>query len=103
NPRCTAADIDRQNALFAQQPLWVRANSADPIQLQDCQAYGGNTAGVDFKLRSPTRGGGAVGAGAGTPRLRGPADDGLRDRAAVPSRGPGGRGGGGGGRRGAGR
>src|SRR5262249_438488 len=79
NPRCTAADIDRQNAVFAQQPLWVRANSADPIQLQDCQAYGGNTGGIDFNLRSRTGEWVAMGTVVGTRRIGGPADDVLRD------------------------
>jgi hypothetical protein len=42
--RCTAADIDRQKNQ-AQQPLWVR--SIPPTRSdQDCQAYGGNTAGI---------------------------------------------------------
>ena len=77
--RCTAADIERQSALQAQQPLWVQVNSTDPIAIQDCQAYGGNTAGLDFNLRSRTGEWVAMGTVVGTRRIGGPADDVLFD------------------------
>jgi hypothetical protein len=79
NPRCTQADIDRQTALLAQQPLWIQVNSADPIQIQDCQAYGGNTAGVDWNLRSRTGEWVAMGTVVGSRRIGGLADDVLND------------------------
>ena len=77
--RCTAADIQRQTELQATLPLAVRVNSADPILLQDCQASGGNAAGLDFNLRSAGGEWVAMGTIAGSRRIGGPQDDVLRD------------------------
>jgi hypothetical protein len=77
--RCTQADIDRQNTLQAQLDPKIRDNSADPIALEDCQSYGGTTAGIDFNLRSRNGEWVALGAVNGSRRIGGPANDVLRD------------------------
>ena len=83
--RCTQADIEHQKALQAALPLAIRVNTADPIRwdripvpralLNDCQAYGGTTAGLDFNLRSRTASGWRIGTVLGSRRIGGPADD----------------------------
>jgi len=77
--RCTEADIQHQEALQAAQPDAVRLNSADPIRREDCQSYGGTTAGLDLDLRSRNGEWVAVAAINGSRRIGGPANDVLLD------------------------
>jgi hypothetical protein len=82
-PRCTQADIERTRANRAALPLDIQANTADPIrwddQGNDCAAFGGSTAGLDFNLRSGDGEWVALGTVLGSRRIGGPQDDVLLD------------------------
>jgi hypothetical protein len=80
--RCTEADIQRQTELQAQlakDSPGIVSNSEDPINVRDCQGYGGTTAGIDFNLRSRNSEWLALGALNASRRIGGPANDALRD------------------------
>jgi hypothetical protein len=77
--RCTEADIRQQQERQAALPEAIRVNSADPIAPEDCQAYGGTTAGLDLDLRSRNGEWLAVAAINGSRRIGGPASDVLFD------------------------
>ncbi|HET9036671.1 MAG TPA: DUF5916 domain-containing protein [Myxococcaceae bacterium] len=84
--RCTEADIRRTEEMRDALPEAIRENSADPIRwdktapyLNDCAGFGGNTAGLDFNLRSGDGEWVALGTVLGSHRVGGPAEDVLRD------------------------
>jgi hypothetical protein len=88
-PRCTRAEIEHQKELQGALPTAIRVNSADPILfgpadpvlftpqtgVNDCQAYGGTTAGLDMNLRSSDGEWLAIAAVNASRRIGGPAND----------------------------
>ena len=80
-PRCTQAQVEHQKELQAALPTAIRANSADPILfdpqtgVNDCEAYGGTTAGLDMNLRSSDGEWLAIAAVNASRRIGGPAND----------------------------
>ncbi len=89
--RCTEADIQRTVDLRNALPVDVEENTASPIRwdrkhaypgaplLNDCAAFGGTTAGLDFNLRTHDGEWVALGTVVGSRRFGGPAEDVLRD------------------------
>ena len=90
-PRCTHADIQRTRDLRNALPVEIQESTADPIRwdeepaypgaplLNDCAAFGGTTAGLDFNIRSRDGEWVALGTVLGSRRIGGPAEDVLRD------------------------
>ena len=82
-PRCTFEDIQRTRTARAALPPAIQANTAEPIrwddQGNDCAGYGGNSAGIDFNLRTRNGDWVAMGTLIGSRRIGGPADDVLFD------------------------
>jgi len=90
-PRCTYADIQRTVDLRNALPVDIEENTASAIRwdrkhaypgaplLNDCTAFGGTTAGLDFNLRTHDGEWVALGTVVGSRRIGGPAEDVLRD------------------------